>query len=144
MLRSGLIIIIMLVIVALIFSAANDYRAGRIRIRFDEDDHICEQCGELIPVDHPCNCQKCWNETVSNLIAEKTKLHQEIEMLAREMETDQRGSKLEYWIISLRKICAGARPLPSECDHADVVILDEDDRLWKVCVNCRRKDYGNK
>lgn len=39
MLKAALIVIIMLVIVALIFSAANDYRVGRIRIRFDEDNN---------------------------------------------------------------------------------------------------------
>lgn len=27
-------------------------------------DHICEQCGETIPLEHPCNCQRCWNEQV--------------------------------------------------------------------------------
>ena len=33
-----LILIVMLAIVALIVSAANDYREGKIRIEFDEDD----------------------------------------------------------------------------------------------------------
>ena len=38
MIKGILIIIVMLVIVALILSAANDYRAGRIRIRCDDDE----------------------------------------------------------------------------------------------------------
>lgn len=38
MLKAALITIIMLVIVALIISAANDYRAERIRIRCDDDE----------------------------------------------------------------------------------------------------------
>ena len=38
MIKAVIIAIALLVIVALILSAANDYREGRIRIRFDEDD----------------------------------------------------------------------------------------------------------
>lgn len=146
MLKVALIIIIMLVIVALIISAANDYRAERIRIRFDEEDHICEQCGEIIPVEHPCNCQKCWNDAISKsvkLTSRMDRLKDQIERLAREMETDQRGNKLDYWVIGLRKISAEARPLPSECNHEDVLLLDEDDRPWKVCYRCQRKERAS-
>lgn len=146
MLKAALITIIMLVIVALIISAANDYRAGRIRIRFDDDDHICEQCGETIPIDHPCNCQSCWNSAISEsvkLTSRIDRLKDQIESLAREMETDQRGNKLEYWVISLHNIAAGVRPLPSECNHQDLLLLDEDDRPWKVCYRCHRKERAS-
>lgn len=66
MLKAALITIIMLVIVALIISAANDYMEGRIRIRFEdfENDHICEHCGDQINIDHPCFCNKCWNRLI--------------------------------------------------------------------------------
>lgn len=151
MLKAALITIIMLVIVALIISAANDYRAGRIRIRFDEEDHICEQCCEVIPVDHPCNCQKCWNDLVAdwrkkideldNYRAEKIRLFQEIENLARKMETFNRNERLNYWIISLRNIFKN----PNQCDHhIDHLIFDDCDRLWRFCTECGRKEIANK
>lgn len=38
MIKTILILIVMLAIVALIVSAANDYRGGKIRIRFDDND----------------------------------------------------------------------------------------------------------
>lgn len=130
---------IMIFIMFLIVLIGHETKHGKIIVGLNQD-HICEQCGELIPVEHPCNCQKCWNKAISNQIAENARLHQEIEMLAREMETDQRGNKLEYWVISLRNIAAGARPLPSECNHQDLLLLDEDDRAWRVCYRCQRKE----
>ena len=38
MMKTILMLIVMLAIVVLIVSAANDYREGKIRIRFDDDD----------------------------------------------------------------------------------------------------------
>lgn len=38
------------------------------------DDHICERCGEVIPFEHPCNCQKCWNEQVGMYVDLRSRL----------------------------------------------------------------------
>lgn len=62
MIQGILIAIVMLVIVALILSAANDYREGKIRIRFD-DDECDHKDSELMVFDESDNlrtiCARC-------------------------------------------------------------------------------------
>lgn len=137
---------IMIFIMFLIVLIASETKHGKIIVGLNQD-HICEQCGEIIPIEHPCNCQKCWNDAISKsvkLTSRMDRLKDQIESLAREMETDQPGNKLEYWVISLRKINADARPLPSKCRHEDLVVFDEDDGLCKVCLRCSRIERKTK
>jgi len=55
------------------------------RVEMIMRDHICEECGETIPLEHPCNCQRCWNEQVGMYVDLRARL----EVLADELAARQ-------------------------------------------------------
>lgn len=105
------------------------------------------RCAGYRGVDAPFNDAYCDCGAIYNQLAD---LRAQIEALANEMETAERGVRLQYWIISLRKIAekgAGEngmdildRAIDRIEEHSwtqDGPMTDEDDAAIDLLKECR-------